>query len=364
MAHRIAEGGVDFLIIGAGAIGGSLGGYLHRAGHAVLLVDAAEDHVRAMQAGGLRIEGREDLHVRVPAVTPDALAAALGGRPAGTVVLAVKAQHTEEALQPLLPHLVAGSVVLSMQNGLNPSAVAKLVGADRTLAACINSMAADWLEPGRILYGGPGTIRIGELDGRMTERVAQLSGVLRAAYVGNTQATPNVWGHLWSKEAYGTWLFASAVSGEPMADVMDDPANRPMLANLAAETIRVAEAEGIRCEVLDGFVPDAVRFADPRDWAGVRASLAAMAELNRKSRKPRSGIWRDLAIRNRPTEVDAQLGIVVDRAALHGFAVPLVQRLVAIVHGIERKDRAMSPANLAELRALDAAEHAATAGAG
>jgi len=101
-------------------------------------------------------------------------------------------------------------------------------------------------------------------------------------------------------------------------------------------------------------VPDAVRFSTPRDWAGISASLAAMAALNRRSRKPRSGIWRDLAVRNRTTEVDAQLGIVVEQAAAHGFAVPLVAELVRIVHALERKECAMAPENLAGLRALDA----------
>ena len=345
---------MEFIIIGAGAIGGSLGAYLHRAGHAVLLVDAAEDHVRAIEADGLFIEGREDFHARVPATTPGGLAAALGGRAAQTVVLAVKAQHTDAAFRPIVPMLEPDGVVLSMQNGLNPQAVAGLVGSGRTLAACINSMAADWLAPGRILYGGPGTIRIGELGGPITPRVQRLADILRETYVANTEASANVWGHLWAKEAYGAWLFASAITGETMADVMDDPANRVMLANLAAEVIRVAEVLGVRCEVLDGFVPDAMRFSSPRDWAGIASSLSAMAALNRRSRKPRSGIWRDLAVRNRATEVDAQLGIVVEHAAAHGFSVPLVAELVRIVHALERKQIAMAPENLAALRALDA----------
>jgi 2-dehydropantoate 2-reductase len=292
--------------------------------------------------------------VRGRAVTPDALAAALGAEAPETVVLTVKAQHTEAALRPVLPLLGAGSAVLSMQNGLNPHAVAAMVGADRTLAACINAMAADYLEPGRILFGGPGTIRIGELDGRMTPRLGRLVALLRETYVANTRATSNVWGHLWSKEAYGAWLFATAITGEPIADVLDAPANRPMLANLAAEVIRVAEAEGVRCEAVDGFAPEAVRFGQPRDGEAVRRCLAEMAALNRRSRKPRSGIWRDLAVRRRPTEVDAQLGIVVELGARHGIAVPLTARLVGIVHALERQERAMGPENLAELLAIDA----------
>lgn len=345
---------MGIVIIGAGAIGGSLGAHLIRAGHDVLLVDSAADHIAAIRDRGLRLEGREEFTVRARAVTPDGLAGALGGAVPETVVLTVKAQHSEDALRPVPALLGPGSVVLSMQNGLNPHAVAACVGAGRTLAACINSMAADYLEPGRILFGGPGTIRVGELDGPITRRVERFVGLLRDSYVSNTVATDNVWGHLWGKEAYGAWLFATAVSGEPIADVLDAPENRSMLANLAAEVIRVAEAEGVRCEAVDGFVPDAVRFGRPRDGEAVRRSLADMAALNRRSHKPRSGIWRDLAVRRRATEVDAQLGIVVALGARHGIPVPLVAGLCDIVHALERQERPMEPANLAALRALDA----------
>jgi 2-dehydropantoate 2-reductase len=272
-------------------------------------------------------------------------------------VLATKAQHTGAALHPVLPLLGAESVVLSMQNGLNPQEVAVLVGAQRTLAACINSMAADWLAPGRILFGGPGTIRIGELDGRSTPRLERLVGLVRDAYVANTRATDNVWGHLWSKEAYGAWLFAQATSGAPVADVLEAPENRGMLANLAAEVIAVAEAEGVRVEAVDGFKPDAVRFGAPRDGEAVRRCLSDMAALNRRSAKPRSGIWRDLAVRRRATEVDAQLGIVVTLGGKRGIPTPLVARLVEFIHALERQEVTMGDANLAALRAVNAAAY-------
>ena len=356
---RVAEEptGMTILIIGAGAIGGSLGACLVRAGHPVLMVDNAAAHVAAMQEGGLQMEGREAFTVPVRAVLPAALDAALAGEVPGTVFLTVKAQHSAAALAPLLPRLGPDSVVVSLQNGLNPHVVAAAVGAERTLAACINSMAADWQAPGRIMFGGPGTIRLGELDGGMTERVAALVALLRAHYVANTEATANVWGHLWGKEAYGAWLFASATTDLTVAEVLEDPANRAMLANLAAEVIAVAAAEGVTCEAVDQFLPAAIRFATPRDWPAIETSLHAMAALNRRSHKPRSGIWRDLAVRRRDTEVDAQLGIVVELGARHGIPTPLVAALVDTVHALERGQRARDPANLAALRAVDAAAY-------
>lgn len=348
---------MPLVIIGAGAIGGSVGAHLARDGHDILLVDTVAEHVAAIAGPGLRVEGRERFTQRIPAVTPDALAARLGGRPPETLILAVKAQHTAAALAPVLPLLGEATTVFSMQNGLNPREIAALVGAERTVASLLNSMATDYQEPGRILFGGPGTIRIGELDGRVTPRVERLVAMLRASFVANTEATANIWGHLWGKEAYATWLFAQAVSGETIADVLDAPENRAMLANLAAEVIRVAEAEGIRVEAVDAFAPDALRFGVPRDSDAVRTSLATMAAISRPSLKPRSGIWRDLAVRDRPTEVDAQLAPVVAMGRRHGIPTPLVERLVAMIHALERKAIAMGPQNLAILRTLDAAAY-------
>jgi 2-dehydropantoate 2-reductase len=62
-----------FTIVGAGAIGGTVGAYLARAGHEILFVDQDVSHVEAIATQGLTIEGRETFTVRAPAVTPAAL---------------------------------------------------------------------------------------------------------------------------------------------------------------------------------------------------------------------------------------------------------------------------------------------------
>ncbi|MEI6246716.1 MAG: ketopantoate reductase C-terminal domain-containing protein, partial [Acidobacteriota bacterium] len=78
-------------------------------------------------------------------------------------------------------------------------------------------------------------------------------------------------------------------------------------------------------------------------------SLDALVAHNRRSAKTHSGIWRDLAVRKRPTEVDAQLGIVVILGAEAGVPTPLTARLVALIHDIEMGAR---PQSLETLDAL------------
>lgn len=98
-----------------------------------------------------------------------------------------------------------------------------------------------------------------------------------------------------------------------------------------------------------------MRFRRSRDWTGIRRSLTALAEYNRGLLKQKSGIWRDLAVRRRRTEVDPQIGEIM--AIGRGIALPLNARLVEIIDDLETGRRQMSPANLEELRRLDAATY-------
>jgi 2-dehydropantoate 2-reductase len=85
------------------------------------------------------------------------------------------------------------------------------------------------------------------------------------------------------------------------------------------------------------------------------ASLDALIAHNRKSAKTHSGIWRDLAVRKRRTEVDAQLGIVATLGAEAGVATPLTARVVELIHDVEEGRRPQSLATLDALAATDRA---------
>src|SRR2546428_11036847 len=126
-------------IYGAGAIGGITGARLARAGHDVLLVDKAEDHVAAMNARGVTIDSRAgSLTVPVRAITPGAL-----GRDLALVLLAVKSQDTPAALEVLAPRLAADGAIVSLQNGLNEERIAPPVG-ERPPAARRANWRAAW----------------------------------------------------------------------------------------------------------------------------------------------------------------------------------------------------------------------------
>ena len=155
------------VIWGAGAIGGTLGAHLVRAGHEVLLVDTVAEHVEACRTKGLTISGPVTEFTQIiPAVTP----AKLTGR-YSRIVLAVKAQATKAALPILAPHLAPDGFVFSAQNGLNEIEIAEAVGAERTMG-CFVKFGADWHAPGQILFGNRGAFVVGEIDGTIRRRIA------------------------------------------------------------------------------------------------------------------------------------------------------------------------------------------------
>jgi 2-dehydropantoate 2-reductase len=308
-----APDGGGYVVVGAGAIGAVVGAHLARDGHRVLLVDADSDHVEAIAREGVRVEGPvEQLTVRVPAVTPDRMPDRLD-----RVLLAVKAQHTDAALDLVAPRLAADGFVVSLQNGINEPRIAERLGSGRVVGALVN-FGADVVAPGRIALGGRGALRIGELDGSTTSRLQQLVDDIAWA-----EPTANVLGCLWAKEAYGAMLFATAVSDLSIADALADPAYTPLFVALAREVLGAAP---VPVEPFDGFDPD-----------DLERSVERMVEFNRRSAKTHSGVYRDLAVRHRQTEVGALLDVVDG---------PLTARLGALIHAIEDGRRACERANL------------------
>jgi 2-dehydropantoate 2-reductase len=328
----------DILIWGAGAIGGTLGAHLVRAGHYVTFVDVVPEHVKTIRETGLSIEGPlSEFTVTAKAFLPAQLT--------GTwrrVFLAVKGQHTADAVRALKPHLAGDGYVLSLQNGLCELVIQEIIGYDRTIGAFIN-YGADWLGPGRILYSNPGAFVIGELNGSKTPRLHKLCDVVRE-FEPNAIMADNIWSYLWGKQAYGSFLFAQALGQASIADCLARPELLPLWRTLGAEVLRVAKAEGVEAIGFNGF--DSKAFEPGASEDAARASIDAMVAFNRPNPKSHSGIWRDLAVRKRRTEVDAQIVPIAEIGERHGLECPTVRRLVSLIHEIEDGKRAMSDDNL------------------
>jgi len=115
----------------------------------------------------------------------------------------------------------------------------------------------------------------------------------------------------------------------------------------------VAQAAGITPRGFDGFDPLAMRPRTEAEVTEARAVLDRFTAYCRGLVKVRSGPWRDLAVRKRPTEVDHMVGWVIAEGRARGVAMPLNERLVAQVKEIERGARQRGLHNLDELERSD-----------
>ena len=328
-------------VVGAGAIGGTVGACLDDAGYDVTLVDLASEHVQAINERGLRITGvRGERTFRPPAILIDEL---MG--PLRVVFLCVKGHFTEGAMNGIEPLLAPEGFVLSLQNGLNEALIAERVGTGQTVGAFVH-FGADLIEPGLIQLGYEETIYVGELDGSITPRVEALKAALEHAMP--TRVTDNIWGFLWGKLVFGATGFVVSCVDAPVAEVIDDPLGRSLCRAASAEAYLVARTHVDRVEPIGGFEPE--KFAPGEGWE-VRANetLMALADAWRDSIKQHMGIWRDLRVKRRKTEVDMQVGQIVATGREYGVPVPVNAAVMEIVHEIEGGEREMGWENLEEI---------------
>ncbi|WP_413282859.1 ketopantoate reductase family protein [Vibrio sp. MA40-2] len=318
------------LIWGAGAIGGVLAAYLARAGKEVHVVDIVEEHVEKINAQGLDIQGPVDaFNQPLKAFLPSQLT-----QQYDCIILAVKAHHTDGAVDMLTPFLSENGFVVSAQNGLNEHVIAKKIGAEKTVGCFVN-FGADWLEPGVILYGNRAAIAIGELDGSISQRATDVHALF-SILEPDSVLTDNIWGYLWGKLGYGSLLICTALTPDSMSDAMAKEAHYEAYASLGHEVMVLAKALGIKPMSFNGFECDAFLSKDP---IAVQQSLDMMVAHNRKTAKTHSGIWRDLAIRKRKTEVDAQIQSVIDQGERLNIETPALTSLVSLINAIENGHR-------------------------
>lgn len=326
-----------FTVVGAGGIGGVVGAHLARAGHPVSFIEANADHVQAIRERGLHVTSQVDFTVHVPITPPDAIGGELG-----VVLLAVKSKDTDRAMQAVAPHLAAGGFVVSLQNGFEEYRIAGYVGEQRTVGAFL-TFGGNYASPGEVVYGGPGSFKVGELSGKDTPRVRQLADVLTRAF-HPVEVTGNIFGYLWAKAGLGAFYFATALVDEDVPAILDRKEYRPLFGGLVAEVVRAAAAEGVRCAVVDGFDPNAFVGGGDTDrcWEAQYRYWAAHVQQ-------RTGVWRDLAIHRRVTEVDFIIGPLIERANERGVSVPLLRQLRSEIKEAEIGSRQLGFSNLDDL---------------
>ena len=315
-------------VIGAGAIGGNVGGVLSLAGHDVTLIDQWPEHVEAIRARGLIIERPDDELVARPNALHLHEVQQLTAR-FDYVFVSVKSYDTEWACVLLRPHLRPDGAFVDFQNGINDETVAGVVGAERTLGAVV-TIGAGCYEAGKVIRTdrNPHGFKIGEFDGADTPRARELADLLQS--VAESSVTTNLWGERWSKLMINCMNNGVAgLSGYGTADVRTLEGPRRIGIQLGAETIRVAKALGFEvAPVLNVQPDDLVAAAEGRKLEAVEESILEAAGF---AGAGRPSLLQD-TMKGRRTEIEALNGLVSSKGLEAGVPTPFNDRIVEVVN--------------------------------
>jgi 2-dehydropantoate 2-reductase len=296
-------------ILGAGAIGATFGHLLHDHGHKVVLVDVWAEHVEAINAGGLAVEGASGRSVRVPASTEIAAVS-----DAEAVLILVKTFAIDVAARSLLPVLGDKAIAVTVQNGIgNDVRLGRVLG-ERRVVQGSTTVGAQILGPGRIRVA-PGTLA-GEshtLLGRPRDPSAAGAAERFAAALSESTlpatVVEDVHAVVWNKLAYAAVIGPlCATLGCTVADVLERSSALAVLRRGFEEVVEVGRAEGVKLDLEEL-------------WSGALATYASIGP-----HPPSLAV--DFA-QGRPTEIDSQLGEVRRRAAAAGRLTPASDVLVA-----------------------------------
>lgn len=318
-------------IIGAGAVGSTLGALLARRGQDVTLIGRPA-HVAAIRSDGLRVEGHlGEFTIQVKA------AETLDFRP-DLALLTVKTQDVVAAVRDNLTYLTDVPLV-TLQNGVrSDELVASLLPQSQLLSAVVR-VAATYLTPGRVTVLEQGMLVVGRPVGPRDAQVNKVAHVLNRAVP--THISDNIQGAHWLKLMVNLNNALPALTNCSVSQVSVDPYLSRLGVGLIREGLRVTDRAGIRLEALPQIPVGLIRLIG-RLPIGLAARMFAAMARRTETNWPLLGSTLQSIRRGRPTEIDYLNGEVVQRGKQVGVPTPLNAKVVELVHGVERTGQFLS----------------------
>jgi 2-dehydropantoate 2-reductase len=300
-------------IVGTGAMGSVYAALLAAAGHEVWAIDRWREHVDAMKARGLRLEGASgERTVKLNATTETREAG-----PCDLVILATKAMQVAEAAESVKALLKHDTPVLSIQNGLGgPDTAAGVLGRERVMVGVVGGFGASMRGPGHAHHNGWELVRLGEFGGPITERLKKVEDVWAGAGFRVKvfdDIDKLVWEKLLCNCAYSG---PCGISGGTIRDVMEDPDLSRISAACAVEGFQVAKKKGVK-----------LGFDDP---------VAYVRDFGSKIPNARPSVLLDL-LAKRKSEIDVINGSIPRVAKELGMAAPVNETVTGMVRAKERQ---------------------------
>lgn len=331
-------------VLGAGAIGSSVGADLTRASHDVVLVDQWPAHVEAMKARGLRVvTSDEELHQPVRAYHLCDLAAL--NDEYDIVMLAAKSYDTRWMTELIRPYLAPDGFVVGLQNGMNDDAIASVVGRERTVG-CVVELSAEVFTPGvvqRNTTRAKTWFGFGELDGEVTPRLRELEAMMSCT--AKISVTTNITGAKWTKLVNSSMILSVfGMLGMQSYEATDIPEVFKLCITVGRETMAVGAALGYKMEPIFGFTAE--ELMGSTDATVEKLLRAVLGHLGPNARQARGVVLQDY-VKRRRSEVDDLTGVVVEKGRQVNVPTPANAAVAHVNHQIRIGALKPERANLA-----------------
>jgi 2-dehydropantoate 2-reductase len=315
-------------VIGAGAIGSTIGALLSRAGQDVFLIGRPEQ-VAAICKDGLQLDGALGrFTVQVP------VAEQLDFRP-DLALLTVKTQDVVPAVQASLSFLTDVPLV-TLQNGLRSDDLVAGILPPHQIVSAVVSIIATYLTPGTVTIISPGSLVIGHPFAAPEPLLPMVAEVLNHAIP--TQVSSNIRGAHWLKLLVNVNNALPAITNFTVQEVYADPYLSRLVVRLLREGLAVVKGAGIKLESLPDVSVGLIRLLG-RLPIKLAARLTAAKVRRTVSTLPVLGSTLQSLRRHRLTEIDYLNGEIVRLGTEVGVPTPLNAIVVEMVHRVEKQGR-------------------------
>lgn len=326
-------------IYGAGSLGTILGAYISKAGLKIELINRNKAHVEVLKAKGATIVGTVQFCQPVVAYTPDEMSGQYD-----IIFLMTKQQHNHEVVNMLKEYLATDGVLVTFQNGLPEVQIASILGEERVLG-CTVAWGATLQSPGVCeLTSAPDALSfsLGAISNQRNKHFDKVKELLEK--MGTVDVEDNFIGTRWSKLLINAAFSGmSAVLGCTFGEAAQPRASRRIVQALIKECIDVCHAGNIRIEPVQG--KDIVKLLNYTNSIKRAFSFFIIPIAIRKHAKLKASMLQDLE-KGKLTEVDAINGAVSEYGRRVGCPTPMNDRVVEIIHKIERGELTPSFENL------------------